>query len=71
MIHSKIPKLRLGTSGARALFGGTGGAVSLEVASFALTKNFRRPRRHFERVFARELIVFALEFAPQSGPGTP
>ena len=34
-------------------------------------KIFRRPRGHFERVFARELAVFALELAPLSAPGTP
>ena len=34
-------------------------------------KNFQRPRRHFERAFARELAVFALELAPLSAPGTP
>ena len=33
--------------------------------------NFRRPRRHFERVFACELAVFALKLAPLSAPGTP
>ena len=34
-------------------------------------KIFRRPRGHFERVFVRELAVFALELAPLSGSGTP
>ena len=33
-------------------------------------KIFRRPRRHFERVFACELAVFVLELAPLSAPGT-
>ena len=34
-------------------------------------KNFRRPRRHFERAFAHDLAVFALELAPLRAPGTP
>ena len=34
-------------------------------------KIFRRPRGHFERVFARELAVFALELAHLRAPGTP
>ena len=34
-------------------------------------KDFRKPRRHFERAFVRELAVFALELAPLSARGTP
>ena len=33
-------------------------------------KIFRKPRGHFECVFARELAVFAPELAPLSAPGT-
>ena len=33
--------------------------------------NFRKPRRHFERVFSLDLAVFALKLAPPSLPRTP
>ena len=57
--------------GRRALFGGTGRAFSLEVASFALTKKFSEAPEALSRAFSRDLAVFALELAPPSIPGMP
>ena len=58
-------------SGLRSLSGGTGRAFSLEVASFALTKKNRRPRRHFEHTFSLDLAILACKLARPRFPGTP
>ena len=67
---SKLPKNHSGRSGCARVLAACRRSFSLEEPSCALTSNFRKPRGHFECVFARELAVFAPELAPLSAPGT-